>query len=98
MYTFPNPTAMAASPIKPPFLTLGFLDIAKSWPNTFNNRRICMVLFTAANSLTILDDKSDSINQLHKTKYDQTITFQSPELQLFSYHTFYHSMLGHTLH
>lgn len=57
MYTFPNPTAIAASPIKPPFLALESLDFAKSCPNTFNSRRICIELFTAANSLTILNDK-----------------------------------------
>lgn len=55
MYTFPSPTAMAASPMSPPFLVLAFFDIEKSDPNTFNNRRICMELLTAANSLTILE-------------------------------------------
>lgn len=54
LYTFPSPTAMAASPMSPPFLVLAFFDIEKSCPNTFNNRRICMELLTAANSLTIL--------------------------------------------
>lgn len=60
MNTFPRPTAIAASPMRPPFLLLGFLDIAKSCPKTFNNRRICMELLTAANSLTILIQQNNS--------------------------------------
>lgn len=61
--TFPSPTAIAASPMRPPFLVLAFLDIAKSCPNTFKSRRICIVLLTAANSFTILEKKNTTINK-----------------------------------